>query len=52
MSDETKKAIEQLYNEGYNLEDIADELGLDEVEVMNYCWNYYSYGLRVSTIRM
>lgn len=37
MSDETKKAIEQLYNEGYNPEDIADELGLDEVEVMNYC---------------
>ena len=26
-----------MYNEGYNPEDIAEELGLDEVEVMDYC---------------
>lgn len=26
-----------MYNECYNPEDIAEELGLDEVEVMNYC---------------
>lgn len=32
-----KTQIEALYKEGWNPEDIADELGLDEVEVMDYC---------------
>ena len=26
-----------LYNQGMNPEDIAEELGLDECEVMDYC---------------
>lgn len=26
-----------MYNHGWNPEDIADELGLDEIEVMDYC---------------
>lgn len=37
MDKETKKLVAQMYNDGYNPEDIADELGLDEVEVMDYC---------------
>lgn len=37
MGEETKKIIEQMYKEGYNPEDIAEELGLDEIEVMEYC---------------
>ena len=32
-----KTQIAALYVEGWNPEDIADELGLDEVEVMDYC---------------
>lgn len=26
-----------MYNDGWNPEDIAEELGLDEVEVIDYC---------------
>ena len=26
-----------MYNDGWNPEDIADELGIDEMEVINYC---------------
>lgn len=37
MDKETKKLVAQMYNDGYNPEDIAEELGLDEVEVMDYC---------------
>lgn len=37
MDKETKELVAQMYNDGYNPEDIADELGLDEVEVMDYC---------------
>jgi DNA-directed RNA polymerase specialized sigma24 family protein len=37
MTEETKELVAQMYNDGYNPEDIADELGLDEVEVMDYC---------------
>ncbi len=37
MNEETKRLVAQMYNEGYNPEDIAEELGLDEVKVMNYC---------------
>ena len=37
MDEETKKLVAQMYNDGYNPEDIAEELGLDEVEVMDYC---------------
>ena len=32
-----------LYNQGWNPEDIAEELDLDEVEVMDICANY-DYG--------
>ncbi len=32
-----KTQIAALYKEGWNPEDIADELGLDEVEVMDFC---------------
>ena len=37
MDEETKELVAQMYNDGYNPEDIAEELGLDEVEVMDYC---------------
>lgn len=37
MTEETKKMVALMYQDGYNPEDIADELGLDEVEVMDYC---------------
>lgn len=37
MSDETKQLIKDLYEGGMNPEDIADELGLDECEVIDYC---------------
>ena len=34
---ENEQAVKELYNQGLNPEDIADELGLDECEVMDYC---------------
>ena len=34
-----KKEITRLYEEGMNPEDIAEELGLDEIEVIDYCSN-------------
>lgn len=37
MNEETKNKIKQMYANGYNPEDIAEELGLDETEVINYC---------------
>lgn len=37
MDEETKNEIKQMYANGYNPEDIAEELGLDETEVINYC---------------
>lgn len=37
MSEQTKQAIKDLYEGGMNPEDIADELGLDECEVIDYC---------------
>lgn len=37
MSEETKQAIKDLYEGGMNPEDIADELGLDECDVIDYC---------------
>ena len=37
MIEETKQLVAQMYNDGWNPEDIADELGLDEMEVINYC---------------
>lgn len=38
LTEENKEEIARLYNEeGMNPEDIAEELDLDEVEVMNYC---------------
>ena len=29
--------VGELYREGWNPEDIAEELGLDETDVMDYC---------------
>ena len=37
MTKENKQAIKELYSQGLNPEDIAEELGLDECEVMDYC---------------
>lgn len=38
LTAENKEEIARLYNEeGMNPEDIAEELDLDEIEVMNYC---------------
>lgn len=37
MTEEMKKLVAEMYNNGWNPEDIADELGLDEMEVINYC---------------
>ena len=38
LTEENKEEIARLYNEeGMNPEDIAEELDLDEVGVMNYC---------------
>jgi DNA-binding transcriptional regulator LsrR (DeoR family) len=37
MTRENEQAVKSLYNQGMNPEDIADELGLDETEVMDYC---------------
>lgn len=37
MTTEQKKQVAEMYNNGWNPEDIADELGLDEIEVMDYC---------------
>lgn len=38
MTQEQKELIVLLYNtEGMNPEDIAEQLDLDEVEVMDYC---------------
>lgn len=36
-----KTQIAELYNEGWNPEDISEELGLDEVDVMDYCSELY-----------
>ena len=37
MTEEQRKQIAQMYNDGWNPEDIAEELGLDEVKVIDYC---------------
>ena len=38
LTEQDKEMITHLYNEeGMNPEDIAEELGLDEIEVMDYC---------------
>ena len=37
MTEELKQAVKELYNKGLNPEDIAEELDLDECEVMDYC---------------
>lgn len=37
MTRENKQAVKELYSQGRNPEDIAEELGLDECEVMDYC---------------
>lgn len=37
MTQENKEMVKDLYEQGLNPEDIADELGLDECEVIEYC---------------
>lgn len=37
MTQEDRQAIETLYNQGFNPEDIADALDIDECEVIDYC---------------
>ena len=37
LTDNNKEEIAQLYARGLNPEEIADVIGLDEVEVMDYC---------------
>ena len=37
MTEEVKAMIRDMYNQGMNPEDISEELGYDECEVMNYC---------------
>lgn len=37
MTEEMKQLVAKMYNDGWNPEDIADELGLDGMEVINYC---------------
>ena len=37
LTNDNKDEIEIMYKGGMNPEDIADELGLDETEVMDFC---------------
>ena len=37
LTQDNKDEIEIMYYGGWNPEDIADELGLDETEVMDFC---------------
>ena len=37
MSEEIKQEVKDLYKQGWNPEEIAEELSLDECEVMDYC---------------
>lgn len=37
MTRENEQAIKNFYNQDWNPEDIAEELGLDECEVMDCC---------------
>lgn len=37
LTDYQKDEITRLYSDGMNPEDIAEELDLDETEVMDYC---------------
>lgn len=37
MEQELKDMIEDLYQQGLAPEEIAEELGLDETKVMDYC---------------
>ena len=37
LTQEQIEEITELYNAGWFPEDIADELGLDEIEVMDFC---------------
>lgn len=37
LTEEEKKIVASLYCAGWNPEDIAEEYGFDETEVINYC---------------
>lgn len=43
MTKEIEEEVVSLYAQGWNPEDIADELGLDELEVIDFCADY-DYG--------
>lgn len=40
MNKEFEEEIISLYEQGWNPEEIADELGLPETEVMDFCAEY------------
>ena len=40
MTQEAQDNVISLYEEGWNPEDIAEELDLDETEVINFCAEY------------
>lgn len=37
LTEKNKKDIEDCYRKGWNPEEIADEFGFDETEVMDFC---------------
>lgn len=37
MTREQELDVKELYNSGWSPEEIAEELGLDELEVMDFC---------------
>lgn len=37
MTDKQKEEVKAMYDDGWNPEDIAEELGYDETGVMEYC---------------
>ena len=37
MNELQKLEVSKMYNDGWNPEDIAEELGYDETEVIEYC---------------
>lgn len=37
LTDEQKDVVREYYNDGIDPEDIAEEFGYDETDVMDYC---------------
>lgn len=40
MTKEIRENIREMFNDGWSPEDIAEELGLDELDVLDYCADY------------